>query len=81
MVTRGGKRDGAGRPRKDDGLRRHFGCRLKEDNIEWIQSEKERTGCSIGELVDLAVEVLQKHPEELPPDAVIEADEENKDEK
>lgn len=63
-MTRGGKREGAGRPRKSEEARVHFGCRLKETNAEWIQAEKERTGKSAGEIADLAIELLQKHPEE-----------------
>lgn len=63
-MTRGGKREGAGRPRKSNEARIHFGCRIKETNAEWIQSEKLRTGKSVGEITDLAIEVLQKHPEE-----------------
>lgn len=64
VMTRGGKREGAGRPRKSNEARIHFGCRIKETNAEWIQSEKLRTGKSVGEITDLAIEVLQKHPEE-----------------
>lgn len=74
---RGGKRKGAGRPRKSDEPRLHFACRMKESNREWIKAESERTGYSMGELVDVAVEVLQEHPENLPPDAIEEGEEED----
>ena len=67
-TSRGGKRKGAGRPRKSDEARLHFACRMKESNREWIKTESERTGWSMGEIADLAVEVLQKNPEELPAD-------------
>ena len=67
-ITRGGKRKGAGRPRKSDEARLHFACRMKESNRQWIKTESERTGWSMGEIADLAVEVLQKNPEELPAD-------------
>lgn len=75
-TARGGKRKGAGRPRKSDEPRLHFACRMKESNREWIKTESERTGWSMGEIADLAVEVLQKHPDELPPDGETETEEE-----
>jgi hypothetical protein len=58
-------------------MRNTLTCRIKESNRQWLLSEKERAGKGIGELVDLAVEVLQKHPEELPPDAEMEENEES----
>lgn len=76
MSPRGGDRGGR-RPLKTEGdPRLSFTCRIKESNKNWIKSESERTGWSIGELADLAVEILQKHPEELPPDAETEDTEE-----
>lgn len=68
-MTRGGKREGSGRPLKNaNGVRHTLTCRVKESNRLWLYQEKERTGKGVGDLVDLAVEVLQKHPEELPAD-------------
>ena len=65
-MPRGGWR-GGGRPPKTKGVKRTLlGCRVKDEVRNWLYSEKERTGYSIGELVDLAVETLQKCPEKLP---------------
>jgi hypothetical protein len=67
MSPRGGWR-GGGRPPKEEGqLREHFGCRIKAANLTWLQETRERTVLSAGEIVDLAIELLQAHPEELPP--------------
>jgi len=71
-TSRGGKRKGAGRPRKSDEARLHFACRMKESNRQWIKTESERTGWSMGELADLAIEIAQKYPDKLPPDAEVE---------
>lgn len=69
-MARGGWR-GGGRPPKTAGVKRILlGCRVKEDIRQWLYAEKDRTGQSVGELVDLAVEVLQEHPDRLPPEAV-----------
>lgn len=66
-MPRGGWR-GGGRPLKDEGVtRENVGCRVKSVNKVWLESEKERTGRSIGEIVDRAVEVLQEHPEKQYP--------------
>ena len=64
-MPRGGWR-GGGRPKKDEGtVRELLGCRVKSPVKDWLYSEKERTGRSVGEIVDVAVELLQEHPERL----------------
>ncbi len=68
-MSRGGWR-GGGRPSKPVGEKReHIGCRIKADNRSWLLTERERSGHSIGELVDFAVEILQQHPEKFSPNA------------
>jgi hypothetical protein len=50
-----------GRPRKvENDPRKHFGARIKESNLEWVQAESDRTGKSEGEIVDEAIEALRK---------------------
>lgn len=70
-MPRGEKRAGGRPPKSPNEVRQTLNCRVKPSTNEKISAFKEQTGCSIGELVDLAVEVLQKHPDELPP-AVVE---------
>lgn len=66
-MSRGGWR-GGGRPAKPDSERRkHIGCRIHPDNYAWLESERERTGHSVGEIVDQAIETLQEHPEKQYP--------------
>jgi len=75
-MTRGGARKGSGRKAKTQKEKRHpLNCLASYQTVVWINSERERTNKSIGELVDLAVEVLQEHPEKLPPDAMTEEEE------
>lgn len=76
-MTRGGARKGAGRRQRTPEEKRHpLNCLVSFQSLAWVQSERERTGYSAGELVDLAIEILQKHPEELPPDVETEDTEE-----
>ncbi|WP_373531205.1 hypothetical protein [Vampirovibrio sp.] len=67
-MTRGGKRDGAGRPTRSDKEGKQpkvvLSCRVEAETLAFLDSEKQRTDRSIGELTDLAVFLLQKHPEE-----------------
>ncbi len=68
MAPRGGDRGGR-RPLKTQGdPRLSFTCRIRESNRNWIKQEAERTGWSVGELTDLAIESLREQPEKLPPD-------------
>lgn len=64
MITsgRGGKRAGSGRPAKK-GSTKIRTVRLKEKNANWLESEAYRTGRGQGDIVDLAIETLQEHPE------------------
>lgn len=64
---RGGKREGAGRKPKK-GPTKLRTVRLKADIADWLEVESKRTGLSQGDIVDVAVEVLQKHPEESFPE-------------
>ena len=65
MSPRGGWR-GGGRPLKEQGKpREHFGCRIKASNLAWIQEQREQLGLSAGEIIDLALELLQEHPKKL----------------
>lgn len=72
MTPRGGKREGAGRPTRADKEGKQpkviLSCRVEQETKDFLQAEEERTGWSIGELTDLAIERLQEHPESLPPD-------------
>lgn len=75
MSPRGGWR-GGGRPTiPDEQKRQTLTCRVSPDTKQWLEEQKQQTSMGIGELVDLAVEVLQKHPDELPPDIETEAEE------
>jgi hypothetical protein len=74
MSPRGEKKAG-GRPAIAEELKRQtLTCRVAPETKQWLESQKEQGGKGIGELVDLAVEVLQKHPDELPPEAETEED-------
>ncbi len=60
LMPRGGKREGAGRPQKTPGeMRVTLNCRIRESLKDWLSNESERTGKSIGEIIDIAVERLQ----------------------
>ncbi len=64
MSPRGGWR-GGGRPAISDDLKRQtLTCRVAPETKVWLENQKAEADKSIGELIDLAVEVLQKHPEE-----------------
>jgi hypothetical protein len=72
MSPRGEKKAG-GRPAMADELKRQtLTCRVAPETKHWLDTQKEQVGKGIGELVDLAVETLQKHPEEFPMDTTIE---------
>ncbi len=69
-MPRGGSRKGSGRPLKTAGEKRDvLNCRIKASNKQWLEQERERVDRSIGELVDLAIEVLQTHPKMQFPEA------------
>ena len=64
--TRGGARKGAGRPSLPDSDRRKtLNVRVKTETSVWLHAERERFGLSMGELVDIAIELLQEHPDIL----------------
>ncbi len=74
-MPRGGWR-GGGRPPKTEGVKRTLlGCRVKDDVKNWLYAEKDRTGASVGEIVDLAVTVLQETPARHLPEATVETEE------
>ncbi len=62
---RGGTRPGAGRKAKK-GPTKLRSVRLKVANADWLENKSDEIGISQGDIVDLAIEVLQKHPKELP---------------
>lgn len=69
-MARGGIRPGSGRPfKKADAKRDTLTCRVDPDVRAWLVTEKDRTGKSVGELVDYAVETLQDSPGRRLPDA------------
>lgn len=56
-MTRGGKREGSGRPSKTLGqLRQTLTCRVKESNRQWLYAQKKKTGVGVGDLLDLALD-------------------------
>lgn len=66
-MARGGHRVGSGRPLKEENVRREpFSCRLKRGNIEWMRQQREQTGMSAGEIVDFAIDEIQKQGITLP---------------
>lgn len=74
MSPRGGWR-GGGRPAiPEEQKRQTLACRVSPTTKQWLEEQKTQTGKGIGEIVDLAVEILQNHPEELPPGAETEED-------
>jgi hypothetical protein len=79
-MSRGGKREGAGRPtranREGKLPRIVLSCRVESETVAFLRQEEERTNKSIGKLVDLAIGVLKEHPEQLPPDAITDEEEE-----
>jgi|GEM_PF-3185647 len=68
---RGGKREGSGRPKREQREGKPpkvvLSCRVEAETVAFLKQEEQRTSKSIGELVDLAIEVLQENSEELPP--------------
>lgn len=50
-------------------LRLNLSCRIKESNKRYLRVENIRTGLSVGQLVDLAIELLKNSPEHHPPEA------------
>ena len=65
MSPRGGWR-GGGRPPKTEGEKReHFGCRIKASNLAWLNSTKELTEKSTGEIIDFALEALKDDLDKL----------------
>lgn len=58
-MPRGGKREGAGRP-KIERARKTLSCRVKPETLDFLEEEKERTQKSLGEIVDEAVEEYKK---------------------
>lgn len=73
-MPRGGNRPGSGRKLKDDAPREVLNCRVRKDTKDWFTSERERTGRSLGELVDLAADTLQASPKKQFPDAPVDED-------
>lgn len=66
MSPRGEKRAGGRPPIAEEMKRQNLVCRVAPETKLWLEEQKSETDKSIGELVDRAVEVLQKHPEEIP---------------
>ena len=69
MTPRGGKREGAGRPTREDKEGKQpkviLSCRVEQETKDFLQAEEARTGWSIGQVIDLAISTLQEHPEKL----------------
>jgi hypothetical protein len=73
-MPRGGWR-GGGRPPKAEGIKRDLlGCRVLPENKAWLYAERDRTGKSVGEIVDLAIDTLQASPKKQFPDAPVDED-------
>lgn len=64
MSPRGEKRAGGRPPIAENKKRQNLVCRVAPETKLWLEGQKAETDRSIGELVDRAIEVLQKHPEE-----------------
>jgi hypothetical protein len=75
-MTRGGSREGAGRRRLSEADRRkQLSCRVNDATFQWLSSERDRTSASVGEIIDLAVTVLQEMPARHLPEATVETEE------
>jgi hypothetical protein len=70
-MTPGGKREGAGRKprleREGKPPKALLGCRVEQSSFDFIQEQKDQSGLSPGEIVDIAIETLKEHPEKHPP--------------
>jgi len=61
-VPRGGYRGGVKPKLPNSKKRMHVTCRLKPENKEWIESQKYLSSKSVGEIIDMAIEILKLSP-------------------
>jgi predicted DNA-binding protein len=61
-MTRGGKRDKAGRP-KEESTKCPIAARVEPEMKTWIDQEAIRTGKKQSRIIEHALEVYRDHPE------------------
>jgi hypothetical protein len=67
-MVRGGARPGSGRPAKDvQDKRPPLNCRINPTHKVWLEEVRQQTEMGLGELVDIAIDLLRQHPERIKP--------------
>lgn len=69
IMPRGGKRENAGRRTRQEKhnkpAKKILSCRVEVQTLNHLKEIEESSSKSKGEIVDLAIELLQEHPEKL----------------